>query len=562
MRNMRILILLSFLVLPLFATAQVVAPPAALDTSKIQGEMPKLEIPEITIVGKKAITLPFARKGEIFDVDVYEAPPPDSSILLTRPILPLPVGQYNKYEERINVWRVAVDGSLGSFSTAGGNGYVNYKSEQWDFYGSGGFLATGGRSIDNFFAAHPPTMNASANNVHGEFDIRTLLPTDNDFLKTLRFFVASKFFGEQYNYFGIDGVESNRVRQNSFLTGGFGSVNRQGTVLDFNLSVNNWNINDARTSLPDSQVSLISPKIQTTLATDFGRFRFVTDLEYASSSLNYQHPTQSPTSLNWFSGLRWQVLDRWFLQAGGYYGYGTASDGGSKTILMPSAVMNWDIDAAREFTVWWKPELQLQSYAQLTLDNPYLDRELVLRPIRTPVNIGASFWFNEPYMVFEVQGSLKQSSNRPVTLSDHGRMTIAYLDAVESIVEFKGSLLPFKLMTLKYSGKINRAVPKDGDTQFPMTPLVTLHGTGEFGLTLPVKIYFSGDYTSPRNIDLNGAKQLTSTLLFGTGVSTTVIPNAVLSLDIANILNTSYYLWDGYPAPGIDLSIGLKYKIQ
>ena len=29
--------------------------------------MPSLELPEITIVGKKAITLPFARKGEIFD---------------------------------------------------------------------------------------------------------------------------------------------------------------------------------------------------------------------------------------------------------------------------------------------------------------------------------------------------------------------------------------------------------------------------------------------------------------------------------------------------------------
>ena len=40
-----------------------------------------LLFPEITIVGKKAITLPFARKGEIYDVNIYQAPPPDTLLL-------------------------------------------------------------------------------------------------------------------------------------------------------------------------------------------------------------------------------------------------------------------------------------------------------------------------------------------------------------------------------------------------------------------------------------------------------------------------------------------------
>ena len=55
----------------------------------LRQSMPKLEIPEITIIGKKAITLPFARKGEIFDVDIYKAPPPDSSLVGRNPLLPL-----------------------------------------------------------------------------------------------------------------------------------------------------------------------------------------------------------------------------------------------------------------------------------------------------------------------------------------------------------------------------------------------------------------------------------------------------------------------------------------
>jgi hypothetical protein len=486
----------------------------------------------------------------------------DSSILLTRPILPFPVGQYNKYEERFDPWKFTVEGSVGSFATTGADGYADYKSERWDFYGMAGFKNTPGRSIDNKFALNPLSMDASANNVHAEFNLRSLLSTDNDILKTLRFTLGTKFMGDGYDYFGLKGIASKRTRQNSFLSGGLESVNKEGTVIDFNLSVNNWNVNDSQTGLPDSQVSLVSPKIKAGFTTDIGRMRFVNELEYAGSSLNYQHATQSPTCFNLFSGLKWRVSDRWSLRAGGYYGYGSASDGGNKTILMPSARMGWDIDETKELTLFWKPELQMASYAQLTTENPFLNREITLRPRRTPVNVGVSFWLNEPAMTFEMQGSFRQSSNYPVTLSDSGAMAIAYVDAVESMLEFNGSFLPHKSFAISYSGVINRTVPDSGDTQLPMIPLVMLHAAGELGLSFPAKIYVSGDYISPRNIDPLGNDRLGSTFLLGVGISSNIIKKAVISLDVANLLNTSYFLWDGYPAPGVDITIRLKYTIQ
>jgi hypothetical protein len=558
----RNVLLLSLFLLTTCAFSQLTNPLQVPDSVKIQTEMPKLEIPEITIVGKKAITLPFARKGEIYDVELFDAPPVDSSILLERPSQPFPVGQYNKYEERYNPWRFSVEGLIGSFATTGADGYADYKSDRWDFAGMAGFKSTPGRSIDNKFAVSPSSMDADANNVHAEVNLRSLLPTDNDILKTLRFTLGAKFMGDEYHYFGGNGIETKRDRQNSFLSAGLESVNRQGTVVDFNLSVNNWNLNDTKTGRPDSEVSLVSPKIKAGFATDIGTARFVNELEYTGSSLNYQHSTQSPSCMNLFSGLKLRVSDEWSLQAGAYYGYGSASDGGSKTILLPSASMGWDIDLTKKLTLFWKPELQMASYGRLTGENPFLDREIALRPRRTPVNVGASFWLNEPDMTFEVQGSFRQSSNYGVTLSKNGEMTIAYIDAVESMLEFNGSFLPNKSLALTYSGIINRAVPDSGDTQLPMVPLVALHAAGEVGFTFPMKMYVSGDYTSPRNIDPLGNDRLVSTFTMGTGISSNIIKKAVISLDVANLLNTSYFLWDGYPAPGVDITIRLKYNIQ
>jgi hypothetical protein len=556
------LFLLPLLLLATSAFSQIIDPLQVPDSVRIQSEMPKLEIPEITIVGKKAITLPFARKGEIYDVEMYEAPLPDSSILLERPSMPFPVGQYNKYEERYNPWRFSAEGSVGSFATLGGDGYADYKSDRWDFAGMAGFKSTPGRSIDNKFSAIPASTDAKASNVHAEFTLRSLLPTDNDILKTLRFTLGAKFMGDEYHYFGVRGIEQKRVRQNSFLSGGLESVNRQGTVVDFNLSVNNWNLSDTKAGRPDSQITLVSPRIKAGFATDISQIRFVNELEYTGSSLNYQRHAQSPTCMNLFSGLKLRLSGQWSLQAGAYYGYGSASDDGSKTILLPSARMGWNIDPTKVLTLFWKPELQMASYSQLITENPFLDREIALRPRRTPVNVGASFWLNEPDMTFEVQASFRQSSNYGVTLSDSGALKIAYIDAVESMLEFNGSFLPAKSFAVTYSGIINRAVPDSGDTQLPMTPLVALHAACEAGFAFPLKMYVSGDYMSPRNIDPPGNDRLSSTFLLGAGISSNVFKKAVISLDVANLLNTSYFLWDGYPAPGVDMTIRLKYNIQ
>src|SRR5690349_21574294 len=94
-------------------------------------QMPHLEIPEITIIGKKAITLPFARKGEIYDIDLYEAQQPDVSLFGPAPSMSLLKGSLPRYRQEEKPWRLSLEGLGGSFGTMSGRGFLNYISQQW-----------------------------------------------------------------------------------------------------------------------------------------------------------------------------------------------------------------------------------------------------------------------------------------------------------------------------------------------------------------------------------------------------------------------------------------------
>src|SRR5438046_7623750 len=122
------------LILPALALGQETQPTTGQSTAvrDTVGAMPRLEIPEITIVGKKAITLPFARKGEIFDINIFDAAPPDSSFMIARPNLPLPLGEYNRLQERISSWHASAGGSFGSYGTLNLNGFLGITHNTWD----------------------------------------------------------------------------------------------------------------------------------------------------------------------------------------------------------------------------------------------------------------------------------------------------------------------------------------------------------------------------------------------------------------------------------------------
>jgi outer membrane cobalamin receptor len=94
-----------------------------------------------------------------------------------------------------------------------------------------------------------------------------------------------------------------------------------------------------------------------------------------------------------------------------------------------------------------------------------------------------------------------------------------------------------------------------------MAPAVRLQTRGEWTLSLPVTIWSSVEYTGPRNIDRSGTRRLNSYVLLNLGGTSTIIPSTWLSLEVSNLLGTSYEWWNGYRAPGTTVSLRIQWVL-
>lgn len=520
-----------------------------IDTSR---GLPRLEIPEITIIGKKAITLPFARKGEIYDVNIYEALPPDTSLLEQRPAISLPIGSLPRYDEPLVPWHASAEGSFGSFTTLNGRAFVDYVGRQWGIFGNTGFSTTQGY-VDN----------SQGNAFHLEGNAHSIVSTDNDILKSFRVAGGMRVLRESYGMLGIQDTLVDRSRTNVVLDARLNSLEHETNDIALNLSANIWSIGDERLGT-DSSASVVSPELAAAYATNVGSLRLLTGLSYTSSSLNYQRPVQSPSLMDFHAGAQWEVVTNWFLSVGGRINSGSASDGGSRSLVAPFASARWQLDADRQVTFWLKPEMRLPTYNDYIGQNPYLVREIVLRPERTPFNLGGSFWFNSDRFSIEVLGSFAKTSDRSVTLADDsGRIRLHYVEASIFSVQANGMVQPLRTARIKFTGSIQPAYEDGQSTQLPMTPLVRVGGRGEIDLKLPLTLWSAVEYTSKQNVDLAGtSRPIGDRVLVDIGASTNFVPKTVLSLEVANVFNTAYEWWRSYIAPGRRVTLEAKVNMR
>ena len=513
--------------------------------------LPQLEIPEITIVGKKAIMLPFARKGEIYDVTLYEAPPPDTGLLGDHRSISLPQGALSRYEEHQMPWRASVEGSFGSFTTAGVKAYVDYKTQEWGLYGNGGYRTTQGHTAD-----------APGSTVDLDVRAHSLLSTDNDVLRGLR---VSGGFGvrhDSYGMFGIPGGSTDRARSNVSFAAEIGSVNRQGNVFDLTLDTRVWNITDTHKGV-DSGVSVVSPDLRASFKTDVRDVRLGADVTYVGSSLNYPRSPQSPSVLGFSAGARWKFANQWFVHAGALYQNGSGSDGSNTMLVAPTAILQWEASEDREWLFWFQPELHLSTYDEHVRENPYLVREIALRPEKRPVHLGSSLSYKNEDLSLRLSGSFTHSTDRDVALADSGgRIGLAYIDADQVVAEASGMFNPSSGLRVKFSGTLQPGHETGTSVQLPMVPIVQLRSRGEVDPTATLTVWSSLEYWSRRNVDRSGDRTLGDVVQLGCGVSTRAVPRTVFSLEITNLFNAGYEWWSGYSAPGRQLMLDAKINLR
>ncbi|MBI3194739.1 MAG: TonB-dependent receptor, partial [Ignavibacteriae bacterium] len=290
--------------------------------------------------------------------------------------------------------------------------------------------------------------------------------------------------------------------------------------------------------------------------------RWTNDLSFSSISLDYSMPTQSVTQFNVASSVRWNISSSWMTTLGVIFADGSDILGTSRSLFIPTANLEWNINQQRQLRLWWKPEISLSSFDEHIRINPYLVREMNVQPERSPINIGATFSTSHDAYSIEASLSFTQTSNKAITLADSGRIWLDFVEATQTKFELSGQLKPSEDFRLHASGIVQPTFESGSSEQLPMIPLVKFQAKGEYDLKQQFTLWASLDYQSIRNADSAATRQLDGALLLGIGASTTFVPRTTLSLSVNNLLDTKYDWWYWYPAQGIQFSLEAKVNLR
>jgi hypothetical protein len=501
-------------------------------------EMPRLEIPEITIVGKKAITLPFARKGEIYSVPVYEAPPPDSSLIRERLSTGVPVPPLPRYEERVKPWRLSAEGGFGSFGQLNLHGYGDYSSARWGMQVDGGFARSNGH------AAH-----TSGNRISVGGGGYSMFATDSDLLGSLRASIDMGIQGDSYGMYDNTAGTIDRKRTGLRFGAGLGTANATGNGVKIGLGIRTWSVTDAVHG-KDSSVTAASPELDVSVDLDAGSVKFLSSLSYAGSSVSGDGPAESPSLLGFTAGARWRFSDEWFIQLGAVFGSGSDAGHTSRSLFSPQAILRWEPDPDREFDIWWLPEISLASYDDLVRQNPYLVRSPGMPVRKEPVRIGSSFRFRSGIVAIELSGSFAQVNSLPMTVAHDGQLAIESADANSTIMQAKAWISTAGNSKLSVTGTFMHVREKGSGEQVPMTPALRVKATGELDVHLPVAFWSSVEFVGSQNTNRTGTETIGSSFLMDAGASLNAFSHITISFELRNLLNSSTEWWKSYSAPG------------
>jgi len=516
-------------------------------------EMPKLEIPEITIIGKKAITLPFARKGEIYDVHRYVAPSPDTSLLGERGSVQLPIVSLQRMHRNVSPWRFNAEGGIGSFVSANAASSFEYRKPFWNLVGKGAFTTT-----------HGHVDNAQAASLSAQTKIQASIETDNDMLKTLRGELGTLAAYRKYGMFGISPTTVKRTTHTIEFNAAIGSMQQQGSVFLLQFETGAWNVSDDVAG-NDSSLTTVTPALKAALATDFGAVRFSSEAHYRSSSYDVHSASASQSWWEIQGAAEWNLRQTLSIKAGGIVASSSGSSAGTQNLLMPFGIVRWDIGNGKALSVWWKPSLQLPSHSDFFRVNPYLIRALDIQPSKTLVHVGGLLSYHDNTLMVEVTGLFKVIDNKDIMVADDsGRIWLEYAatSVVQTQFQWNSILSLISKTRLKTWGTVQQIHERGVSVQLPMNPALNVVATVELDVKEPLMLWSGVEYKGKQNSDRLGTHKLNDVLLVNAGASYRVARPFLLSAEVSNLLNTTYEWWRGYPAPGITFTARLYWTIQ
>lgn len=520
-------------------------------------DLPTLEIEAVTVIGRRVVVLPTARKGEVVDTTIYDLPTRDSLLHGARlSNLGGTGGVLPGYRELEAPVRLAVEGSIGSYFSPRARAHGEMIRKGFDLSGTIDYRGTAGH-IDSAQASS--LMLAATGSLVIEGDA---------FVPRQRLSAEVESIGDGYFLYGSPRTPFDRSR--NALRVGIGIQSEEDRSINYALD-----LDLARTSVEDrlgdssETVSALAPQI----AFRLGGIRIFEPIElllrtsYTSTSLEYGGSTPTPSHFSISVDGLLRLDPKISLRAGVVYQTAGSSDSGaaSTSMLMPRLAVRYDLDSSLSLNAAFTPEVRIPSYRNLIMQAPYVDRQITLRPEKVPLDFTAGVRYVLEGMTVEAGGYMEQKENTPaVVLTSDSSLAYRYFASRTAGVRASALIERIAGITLLLEGRFGSAIETGSEVTLPLHSLVDLRGKMHYALGSSIDLSADLRFRSTRPVvagdTLTGAstRDLPSYLLLDIGASYELLPNLDIVAAITNVTGTAWEIFPGYSAPGMELRAGAR----
>jgi hypothetical protein len=520
-------------------------------------QLPTLEIESVTVIGRRVVVLPTARKGEVADSTIYDLPPNDSLLHGARlSNLGGTGGVLPGYRELEAPARMAIEGSIGSYFSPRARAHAELIRRGFDLSGTVDYRGTAGH-IDS---AEASSLLLAATG--------SLVIEGDAFVPRQRLTAEVERIGDGYFLYGNPVTPYDRSR--NALRVGIGIQSEEDRSMNYA-----FDLNLARTVVEDrlgdssATASALSPQA----AFRLGGIRLIEPLEllfrasYITTSLEYGTSTRSPSHSSISLDGRYDLSPKLSLRGGIIYQAAGSSDSGttSATMLMPRVAVRYDLDSALSLNAAFTPEVRIPSYRDRIMESPYVDRRIVLRPEKVPLDFTVGARYLVEGITLDAGLFMEQKENTAAVVVDaDSSLSYRYFDVSAQGVKASALIERIPGITLLLEGRFGSATESESDRTLPLHSVIDLRGNAHYALSSAIDLSANLRFRSSRpvvtgdTLTAAATRELPAYLLLDLGASYALLPNLDIVAAVTNVTSAAWEIFPGYSAPGLEVRAGAR----
>ena len=517
--------------------------------------LPKIDLPEFLITGQETIDLPVSSKSVVEEerIVLFESPSPGrkdmdvTAAVKQQKDIAGPVGQMNG----------RVFGSFGN--------YVTPSIEGW----------FGKKYVDGAVVFHANFASSDGHVADAQWQ-KTGVELQGDFLSPQSFGVVAGsllnggigFSGESYRAYGSANPSQlrslNDVHVNLGLSSRTAKIEKPDDQVAYSGELS-WN----RIGLDDSVAASESEfSISGNAVTQWNTYQLSGSMEYKASGISMPlPPSLSAHSPQWFA-LRFSgktfvtpsLQASLTLQQSVYRGNLSVSKGR----LYPGVELQYFANDATSLYASFKPTVERNTLGSLAKTNKYVRNAMELQPSEVPLSIslGSDISFSDKVRCGGVF-TYRTVQNYPVYIElDSAKVwDVMYLPEV-SVTGFEArgayQFSPENTGTLVAS--LYSTAVKNSSNSVPNVPLLTLAGTYRRAFDNGLVIEGFAEYVTKRWTDFAHTNANAGYVSVGGRGEIQLFENFRALVQVNNLFNRQFYVWDGYVERPFFVSLGVTYK--